>query len=104
MEIELEKYLPVGTVLLLKEGTKRVVITGFCAMGKDHGEVIYDYTGCLYPEGMIDSNKMLMFNHDQIDKIYHLGLIDQEELTFKTKLKEIMEKRSKKIKDSKKAK
>ena len=29
MEIE-EKFLPIGTVVLLKEGTKEVMITSYC--------------------------------------------------------------------------
>ena len=27
-----EKYLPIGTVVMLKGGTKRVMISGFCAI------------------------------------------------------------------------
>ena len=30
-----EKFLPIGTVVLLKNGTKRLMITGFCAVEKE---------------------------------------------------------------------
>lgn len=87
-----EKYLPIGTVVMLKEGKKRAMITGFCAISEDNKDKIYDYSGCLYPEGFISSNQTLLFDHEQIDKVYHMGLIDDEEKNFKIKLKELLNK------------
>lgn len=81
-ENKYNKYLPIGTIILLKNGKKKVMITGFCASDKNQF-IQYDYVGCLYPEGMISSDKILMFNHNQIDKIYHLGYRDNEEIEFK---------------------
>ncbi len=80
------KYLPVGTVVMLKGGKKRVMITGFCSMANDNKDVMYDYSGCLYPEGFLSSNETALFNHDQIAQIYHLGLVDEEEKKFKETL------------------
>lgn len=80
------KFLPIGTVVLLKGAKKRLMITGFCAYDEGKKDNVYDYTGCLYPEGVINSKEMALFNHSQIDKIYYLGLQDQEEKTFKQKL------------------
>jgi|GEM_PF-447262 len=85
MEIA-EKYLPVGTVVMLKGGTKRVVITGFCSTPNDDLENIFDYSGCLYPEGYLSSDQVCLFNHDQIETLYHMGLVDEEEKTFKEAL------------------
>ena len=87
-----EKYLPIGTVVLLKGGKKRAMITGFCSISGEDKSKIYDYSGCLYPEGLISSNQTLLFNHDQIEKIFYLGLVDEEEKQFKQKLNEIMQK------------
>lgn len=84
-----EKYLPIGTVVMLKGGTKRVMITGFCTYADKDKSKLYDYSGVLYPEGFIASNQTLLFNHDQIEKIYHMGLIDEEEKEFKKLLNEI---------------
>ena len=81
-----EKYLPVGTVLMLKGGSKRVVITGFCSTPNDDLERIFDYSGCLYPEGYLSSDQVCLFDHEQIATVYHLGLIDEEEKTFKEAL------------------
>ena len=84
-----EKYLPIGTVLMLKGGKKRIMITGFCTYADKEKCKLYDYAGVLYPEGFIASNQTLLFNHDQIEKIYHMGLIDEEEKEFKKVLSEI---------------
>ena len=85
-----EKFLPLGTVVMLKGATKRLMITGFCTMAADDDEsVMYDYSGCMYPEGMISSDQNALFNHDQIEKIYHMGLVDQEENDFKIKLNQL---------------
>lgn len=78
-----EKYLPIGTVLILKESNKKVMIIGFLGIDKEEKEKVYDYIGCLYPEGMIDTGKNLLFNHSQIDKIYYFGYQDNEEKEFK---------------------
>ena len=52
---------------------------------------IWDYSGCLYPEGFIVSNQTCLFDHEQIQEIYHLGLIDdEEEKNFKKMLNEII--------------
>lgn len=85
-----EKYLPIGTVVLLKGGKKRIMITGFCTYADKDKSKLYDYTGCLYPEGFIKANETLLFDHDQIEKIYHMGLIDDEEMEFKKVLSGIV--------------
>lgn len=86
-EEKMEKYLPIGTVLILKGGEKRIMITGF-ACKSNGSEKVYDYCGCLYPEGFISSEQSLLFDHEQIDKIFYMGFVDDEELQFKIKLKE----------------
>lgn len=86
-----EKFLPLGTVVMLKGASKRLMITGFCTMAAEEAEgVMYDYSGCMYPEGVISSDQTALFNHDQIEKIYHMGLVDQEEKDFKIKLNQLL--------------
>ncbi len=85
-----EKYLPVGTVVLLQNGTKRVMINGFCTMDASNPNRVFDYSGVLFPEGSLSSDQTLLFDHNQIVRIDHLGLEDEEEKSFKVKLKEIV--------------
>lgn len=87
-----EKYLPLGTVVLLNGGEKRVMITGFVSMSPDTGERVFDYSGCLFPEGFYDYNEVLVFDHHQIAKVFHKGLVDEEELNFKKNLVESVSK------------
>lgn len=85
-----EKFLPVGTVVMLKNGTKRVMINGFCTMDANAPDKVYDYSGVLYPEGSLSSDQTLLFDHEQIDRVDHMGLIDDEEKEFKIKLKQVL--------------
>ena len=86
----IEKYLPIGTVCMLKDGKKRVMITGFCTIPDDDKNKMYDYNGCLYPEGVITTNQTIVFNHDMIDKIYYMGYIDNDEKEFQNKLRKLV--------------
>lgn len=85
-----EKYLPVGTVVLLRNGTKRVMINGFCTMDASKPDKVYDYSGVLFPEGSLSSDQTLLFDHEQIIRVDHMGLVDQEEQEFKVKLAQIV--------------
>ena len=85
-----EKYLPIGTVVMLEGGEKRVMITGFCPMILNENDKKWDYSGCIYPEGFLDSKHICLFNHKQIKQIYHLALSeDEEEIKFKQQLNKI---------------
>lgn len=85
-----EKFLPIGTVCILKNAKKRVMITGFAAKGKETGDKMFDYMGCLYPEGVLSSDKNLLFDHDQIDKIFYMGYVDDEQKQLMIKLKSML--------------
>ena len=85
-----EKYLPVGTVCLLQNGTKKVMITGFCVQSPETEDRVFDYIGCLYPEGVISSNQNLLFDHSQIAQVFFMGYVSDEEKEFKAKLNEVI--------------
>lgn len=88
-----DKFLPIGTVVLLKGGKKEIMITSYCIFPsntqiKDGKEVtpekkMYEYGGCIYPEGILDSNMVCAFNHSQIEKISYMGYVTdaQKELS-----------------------
>ena len=86
-----EKYLPIGTVVLLNGAQKRIMIIGFMASANDSKDKVYDYMGCLYPMGVLSSDQTLVFNHDQIDKIYYMGYTDKEEKEFKNNLQKLLD-------------
>lgn len=87
-----ERFLPIGSVVLLKGGKKRVMVIGFCAVAKEKADKVFDYCGCIYPEGLMSSNQTCMFDHSQIEKVYAKGFVDEEETGFKQKLNNLIQK------------
>ena len=85
-----EKYLPIGTVVLLKGGTKKVMINGFCAVTEAKKDKIFDYRGCPFPEGVLESSGVALFDHDQIQEIVHMGYKNDESINFLDKLEIIV--------------
>lgn len=79
-------FLPIGTVVLLKGATKRLMITGYCSYDKSNQSKAYDYCGCLYPEGIITSDELALFDNSQIEKVFFMGYSDDEDKEFKNKL------------------
>ena len=95
--IEKEKYLPLGTIVLLKNATKPMMIVGYKVSSNSEevyqngkmviGKAVYDYSGCVYPEGVINSLFMCMFDHSQIGKILFMGYEDEKYKEYNEKLK-----------------
>ena len=84
------KLLPIGSVVLLNNGTKKIMITGFYSVPANDNNKVYDYCGCLFPEGVISSEQNLLFDHNQIEKVFYMGFTSDEEKEFKAKLGEII--------------
>ena len=94
------EYLPIGSVVLLKNTKKRLMITGFYVK-PNMSNVYYDYLGCIFPEGMVSEHENYIFNNEQIEKVFHKGLEDDEETDFKAKLCEIIDSIENESKDDK---
>lgn len=76
--------LPIGSVVVIGDSTKKVMVIGVCQKSTDGR--IFDYSGVVYPEGFLDPKKMFLFNNDQITQIAALGYQDAEQLAFKEKV------------------
>ena len=86
-----EKFLPIGTVVMLKGGTKRIMITGYCMIDKkSNNNKLFDYCGCLFPEGMVSSEQTGLFDHSQIEKVYYMGFQDEEQKKFIVAIKNLL--------------
>lgn len=77
-----EEYLPVGSVVMLTGGNKRVMICGRI-QAQAGTDIIYDYSACYYPEGIVDPKSMFFFNRGDIETVYFCGYEDQEELDYR---------------------
>lgn len=83
-----KELLPIGTVVLLEGGNRKVMITGYSSKNNDE-EKIYDYNGCIFPEGLIE-NIFCLFDNNQIIEVIYKGLENEE-------FKEFVEKEASKI-------
>jgi len=87
MIIDLDNVLPIGSIVLLKEGEKRLMVFG---IGQEHPETseIFDYVGVIYPEGNLGVETTFLFNHEDIDEVFFMGYADVERQDFIARLKE----------------
>lgn len=86
----MKRFLPIGSVVLLKNSQKRIMIVG--VKQKQVGtEKVWDYSACLYPEGIIDPQKLYLFDADQIERLYFIGFQDGEGLSFLDHLNHVEE-------------
>lgn len=85
----MKQYLPIGSVVLLKNGKKKVMIYGRRQRRIVDVDKEYDYLACLYPEGNIDEDYMYLFDEDSIDEVVFRGYSDAEEEAFVQALNEI---------------
>lgn len=76
------KLLPIGSIVYLIGGNQKVVILNRGAVVfQDGKEVLFDYTGAMYPEGL-NPDQVCYFNHSDIDEIIFTGYSDKDEKRF----------------------
>ena len=85
----MERILPIGTVVSLTNGTKKVMITGYSSKSPD-SDIIYDYNGCIFPEGIMEEVYCL-FDNSQIEEIFYKGYEDLEQEQYFDKMKSLLE-------------
>lgn len=81
-----EMLLPNGSIVRLREGTKKLVIYGRKQTMMTDLPRSFDYIGCLYPEGYINPDYTYGFNHSDIEEVIFTGFIDEEEEKFALRL------------------
>lgn len=92
----MKDLLPIGSVVLLKDGVKKIMVIGYMAVDQDTPEKIYDYSGCIYPEGLLSSDQTLLFYHDQINQVFFEGYCGEEYTLFQEQLSEVQKRLSSK--------
>ena len=87
--MQIKQLLPIGSVVLLKDGQKKLMIFGIMQTdtGADNAE--YDYIGVMYPEGNVGEEMQFLFNHSDVAEVFHRGYEDEERNTFLAQLEEI---------------
>ena len=93
--VSYNRVLPIGTVVLLKGATARLMIIGYQRMSADGSDkTIYDYCGCPFPEGYLSPEETAIFNHDKIDRVISMGLQNQAYILLSEKIEKIIGERN----------
>lgn len=71
------RYFPIGTVVLLRGGSKKVMVIGY--FGVDAEGTAVDYMGVMYPDGFMDANTIIGFDGSQVQEIIYEGYRDVEQ-------------------------
>lgn len=82
--------LPIGSVVALKGGDKKLMIYGRIQYNTELDQT-FDYLGCFYPEGNIGEEHNYLFNHEDIDELYHTGYANEEEEELLAELNEFID-------------
>lgn len=77
-----DELLPIGSVVLLKGGIRKLAIIGVKPVRPEEPDLVYDYLGVLYPEGYLGGKSCFLFNHSDINDIIHLGYDNPERKAF----------------------
>lgn len=86
-----KRYLPIGSVIKLKNNNKSIMITGYYSVEYANDLEIYDYSGCAYPEGVMIKSSYCSFNQSDIKEVLFEGYKTDEYKTLTNGLNEIDE-------------
>lgn len=88
-----EKLLPVGSVVLLHNADKELMIIGILPVNDGKK---FDYLAVLHPEGYLSEKYVFMFNHADIAQIKFLGYMNAAYQMFRGGLSALLNEESKK--------
>lgn len=72
------EFLPIGSVVIVKGGIKKLVIIARAIFAEVNGEQKYfDYGACTYPEGLLGEN-VLYFQGGDITEVIAEGYADED--------------------------
>ena len=73
------EYLPLGSIVYLRNGTKKLMIIARGLMIKNNEEIVFfDYAGVPYPEGL-QGERLAYFQHEVISKVEFSGYHDSDD-------------------------
>lgn len=90
--MNISELLPIGSVVLLRGGQKRLMIYGIKQTDLTSG-IEYDYVSVVYPEGNLGDEGHFFFNGEDIEKVFFVGLNDAERQQFISKLADFYDKK-----------
>lgn len=85
--MDFHELLPIGTVVLLRGGKKRLMIVGIGQHDPEEDRD-YDYLGTVYPEGYMGEGSMFLFDRNDVVSVSFRGCDDEEREAFISGLQE----------------
>ncbi len=79
--MKFSELLPIGSVVLLHNAEKRLMIYGIGQTDMTNN-IDYDYIGVVYPEGSMGEGTQFLFNHSDIAQVCFRGYEDDERGRF----------------------
>ncbi|OFI46004.1 hypothetical protein BG261_09025 [Floricoccus tropicus] len=68
----------IGSIVYLADGNQKIMIINVGpVVEKDGKEYYFDYTGCIYPEG-VNPEQVYYFNNEDIDEVIFDGYLDDD--------------------------
>lgn len=49
---------------------------------KERNGEIFDYCGCLVPQGIQNPNNVVIFNHEDVNRLLFIGFQDEQEIEY----------------------
>ena len=77
----MKALLPIGSVVLLKDATKKLMIIGILQVDQNKN-TLYDYLAVPYPEGFLGADANFLFQHEDINDVIFTGYRSPEQDTF----------------------
>ncbi len=91
----MKTLLPIGSVVLLDGGEKRLMVYGRVQREAETKE-LFDYVGCYYPEGVISTSSVILFNHEDIQNVFFIGFQDEDEFAYQSVIADFFAKQEQK--------
>jgi hypothetical protein len=99
-DVKVRDLLPLGSVVTLKNsGNLRIMITEYFVRGSKENVVvdktdgtcdIFDYQGMDWYEQPDSDMKVVLFNHDLIDRVLFRGYVNEESIALSKKLEQFV--------------
>lgn len=85
----IKDLLPIGSVVMLKNAKKPLMIFGIKQLASEKPDEEFDYIGVLYPEGNMGSQFQYLFNHEDIVEVLFTGYETEERKQFLNELSKV---------------
>lgn len=78
----MKSYLPIGSIVLIKNIDKKMMITGFSQIRDLEVKERWDYVAVIYPMGIFSDRSFYFFNEDSITDVIFKGYENPEHEEF----------------------